>query len=93
MLFLVTWEFVDRSTEGQQESLARFSKWQPGPAQFHGFYGFADGNGGFAIVEAADAATLARTVAPWTDALLFEIRPVLPIQESAAIAGEALASR
>ena len=47
-------------------------KWQPpaGP-EFKGFYGFADGGGGVAIVEADDAATLARTTAPWTTRLSF----------------------
>lgn len=93
MLFLVTWEFSDRSSTGQQESLAAFSKWQPGPAQFQGFYGYADGSGGCAIVEAADAATLARTTAPFTPWLTFTAKVLLPIQESAQIAGEAMAWR
>lgn len=93
MLFLVTWEFTDESNTGQQEALATFSRWQPGPAQFVGFYGFAEGSGGCAIVEAADAADLARTMAPFTPWLRFEARVVLPIQESTQIAGEALAWR
>ena len=93
MLFLATWEFNDTSDAAQAASLKAFSKWTPGPATFQGFYGFADGTGGVAIVEAADAATLAKTVAPWTPWLIFETRPILPVQESAAIAGEAMAWR
>ena len=93
MLFLVSWEFTEVSDEAQQATLNLFSKWQPGPAQFQAFYGYADGNGGCAIVEASDAATLARTVANWTPYLKFDMKPILPIQESAAIGGEALAWR
>ena len=93
MLFLVTWDFIDVSDEAQERVLQLFSKWQPGPGTFHGFYGYADGNGGCAIIEAADAATLARTISPWTAYLTFETRPILPVQESAAIGGEGLAWR
>ena len=93
MLFLITWDFADNTEEGQAKTLSLFSKWQPGPAVFQGFYGFADGGGGVAIVEAADASTLARTTAPWTPWLTFETRPILPVQESAAIGAEAIAWR
>jgi hypothetical protein len=93
MLFLVTWEFIDNSEEGQARTLQLFSKWQPGPALFQGFYGFADNSGGCAIVEAATAQDLARTTSPWTPWLSFETRPILPVQESAAIGGEAIALR
>jgi hypothetical protein len=93
MLFHVTWEFIDTSEAGWQQSLKAFSKWQPGPAQFQAFYGFADGRGGFALVEAADAVELARTMAPWLPWLKFEARTVLPIQETAQINGEAIAWR
>ncbi len=93
MLFHVMWEFVDRTEAGQKRSLQLFSKWQPGPGRFQGFYGFADGNGGVAIVEADTAADLAKTVAPWTPFLKFRTKAILPIQESAAISGAAAAWR
>ena len=93
MLFHVTWEFSDVSEAGQRRTLELFSQWQPGPGQFQGFYGFADGRGGVALVEAADAATLARTMAPWTPWLHFEARAILPVQEAAQITGEAAAWR
>ena len=93
MFFLVTWDFTDTSDEMQRRTLDLFSKWQPGPATFQGFYGYATGDGGFGIVEANDAAALARTVAPWTPWLSFEARPILPIEESVAINGEGLAWR
>ena len=89
MLFHVQWAFTDQSEEGSRRSLDVFSKWQPPPgADFQGFYGFADGSGGVAIVEVDSAATLARTTGPWTPWLTFEVTPILPIDESSSIGGE-----
>ena len=63
MLFHVTWQFTDQTEEGERRSLEVFQSWQPpAGAEFQGFYGFADGTGGVAIVEADSAATLARTI-------------------------------
>ena len=93
MLFLVTWDFTDTSDQMQRRTLDLFSKWQPGPAVFQGFYGYATADGGVAIAEAPDAATMARTFTPWTPWLKFKALPILPIQESAAINGEGLAWR
>lgn len=94
MLFHVTWQFVDTSEGGIQRSLTVFSQWQPpAGAEFQGFYGFADGTGGFALVEVESAAALARTTSPWTPWLRFTATPVLPIEESSAIGGEGVAFR
>jgi hypothetical protein len=94
MLFHVTWQFIDMSEESQRRSLKVFASWQPPEgADFQGFYGFADGTGGVAIVEADGAATIARTAAPWTPWLRFEIKPILPIEEATAINTEALGFR
>ena len=94
MLFHVSWEFIDNTEEGQRRSLAIFSKWQPpAGAEFKGFYGFADGSGGVAIVEADSAATVARTTAPWTPWLRFTITPILAIEEASAIALDAIEFR
>ena len=91
MLFHVSWEFIDNTEEGQRRSLAIFSKWQPpAGAEFKGFYGYADGTGGVAIVEADSAATIGRTTAPWTPWLRFTITPILPIEEASAIALDAI---
>ena len=86
MLFHVTWQFIDTSEAGQKRSLAVFANWQP-PAggEFQGFYGFADGTGGVAILEADSAQTLARTTDPWTPWLRFEVTPILPIDEVTTI--------
>lgn len=94
MLFHVTWDFADDSEEGGRRSLAVFQSWQPPEgADFKGFYGFADGSGGVAIVEVDSAATLARTVAPFTPWLRFTVTPIQPIEEATAIAAEAMAFR
>ena len=67
MLFHVDWEFVDTSEAGEKRSLEVFSKWQPPEgAHFQAFYGYADGTGGFAIVEAENAAALARASGAFT---------------------------
>jgi hypothetical protein len=56
MLFHVTWELTDQTEEGSRRSLAVFSKWQPPEgANFQGFYAFADGAGGVAIIEVDSA--------------------------------------
>lgn len=94
MLFHVTWEFTDTSEEGERRALAIFSKWQPpAGAEFKGFYGFADGGGGVAIIEVDSAATLARTTAPWTPWLTFTVTPIVPVEESTAIANDAIGFR
>jgi hypothetical protein len=94
MLFHVTWQFIDTSEAGQKRSLAVFAKWQPpAGAEFQGFYGFADGTGGVAIVEADTAQTLTRTTDPWTPWLRFTVTPIVPIEEATTIANEAVAFR
>jgi hypothetical protein len=95
MLFHVTWEFVDTSEEAQKRSLSVFSQWQPpdGADFSKGFYGFGDGTGGVALIEVDSAATLARTIDPWTPWLRFTVKPILPIEEATQIANEAVAFR
>jgi hypothetical protein len=94
MLFLVTWTFTDQSEDGGARSLTVFQNWQP-PAgvEFKGFYGYVEGSGGAALIDTNDAAALARTMAPFTPWMVFEARPLLPIEESAAVDAEAVAFR
>ena len=93
MLFHVTWDFIDASESHQKRTLQLFSKWQPGPGRFEAFYGFADGAGGVALIDAGSAADLAKTLAPWTPFLKFTTRAILPIAETAEISGAAAAWR
>jgi hypothetical protein len=92
MLFHITWTTHSPTEENATVSRELFAKWQP-PADvdFKGFYGFADGSGGVAIVETDTAAGLARTTAPWNAWLTFSITPILPIEEGVAIGAEAAA--
>jgi hypothetical protein len=92
MLFLATWDFTDTSEEGVERSLAVFQNWKP-PAEveFKGFYGYADQSGGCAIVEASDAVAISKTMAPFIPWMVFTVRPILTAEESAQIAGEAVA--
>ncbi len=94
MLFHVTWQFRDSTEAGSRRSLQVFSNWQPpAGADFQGFFGFADGTGGVALIEVDSAETLARTTAPWVPWLSFVATPILPIDSSTAIAGEAVEFR
>ena len=93
MLFHVTWQFHNPSEESQTRTLSLFQKWTPGAGQFQAFYGFVDGTGGVAFIEAANAADLAKTLSPWTADLTFTTQAILPIEETAAINGEGLAWR
>jgi Protein of unknown function (DUF3303) len=94
VLFHTTWEFTDTSEEAIRRNLAFFSQWKPPEGfEFKGFWGFADGSGGVAIVEADSAATIARATAPFTPWLRFTTTPILAVEESAAIAGEAVGLR
>ena len=61
--------------------------------KFQGFWGYADGSGGAAIVEVDNATTLAKATFPFTPWLRFTTTPIIPIEESAAIAVEAAAAR
>ena len=94
MLFHVQFLFTDQSEDSENRSLEVFAKWTPpAGAEFQGFYGFADGTGGIAIVEVDSAATLARTVSPFTPWMTFTTTPILPIEEAAGIGGEGIAAR
>jgi hypothetical protein len=94
MLFHVTWEFIDPSEEGAKRSLAVFQNWKPpAGAEFKGFFGYADGSGGTAIIEVDSVATLGRTIAPFTPWLSFDAKPIVPVEEAAAIGGEGIAFR
>ena len=92
MLFLVTWEFTDPSEEGARRSLNVFANWTPpAGADFKGFYGYADGGGGAAILEVDSHETLAKTTAPFTPWISFDATAIIPIETSTAIAAEAIA--
>lgn len=94
MLFMVIWEFIDTSEAGEKRSLETFSRWQPPEdTDFQAFYGFADFSGGVAIIETESAAGLAQAMAPFVPWLRFTAKPILPVEESAAIGASGIAFR
>jgi hypothetical protein len=93
MLFHVSWEWIDSSEDGQKRVFQLFSQWEQGPAEFQSFYGWADRPGVVSIIKADNATVLAKTLVPWTPWLMFTTHPILPVQESAEISGEAAAWR
>jgi hypothetical protein len=95
MLFAVTWVPASGLTEERDKrTLKMFSNWRP-PAgvEFKGFYDYADGHGGIAIVEAASAETILETTAPWAIFFSFTARPLVPSEKAAAIYEKAIAWR
>ena len=90
MRFLITWSIGGESEAEQARILALFGKWQPA-IELREWSGFADGDGGMCIAETDDAALLAAVTAPWTPWLTFSIRPLIPIEQTAAVMSEAAA--
>ena len=88
MRFLITWSLGSGSEAEQARILALFAKWEP-PIELTEWSGFADGDGGMCIAEADAVEQLAATTAPWTPWLRFSIRPLLPIEQTAAVMSEA----
>lgn len=86
MLFAVTWTERGASEEGQKRLLQLFTNWKP-PAglEFKGFYDFADGSGGIAIVEAPSAAAVLEATGPFTPYLEFRAVPIVDSYEAVPI--------
>ena len=65
------------------------ANWTP-KATIHQWVQRADGNGGFAISEADDAATIFKDLSVWGPWLEFDVTPVIDIIESIPLQQEAL---
>ena len=99
MKFLVSWTVRNGGSAAENETSAKrglelFSKWSP-PADvtFHAFVGRLDGNGGFALVEGDNAASLAEASAKFTPYFEFHTYPVADVTEIVGVASEAVAWR
>jgi hypothetical protein len=95
MKYVVSWQPRSNATEeNQARSLQVFSKWSPAEGTTYlQFLGRVDGPGGFAVVETDDPALIARDTAIFSAFFDFMVYPVLDIQESARIGGEAVEFR
>jgi hypothetical protein len=95
MLFAVTWSPREGLTEERDKrALKLFAAWKP-PAgfDFKGFYDYADGNGGVALVEASSAEVMLEVFAPWSTFFDFSARAIVPVEKSVPIMEKAIAWR
>lgn len=94
MLFQLTWQFIEATEDQERRHVALFAEWAP-PADvdLQAFYNHADYSGGMAIVEVDDTTALARTMVPWLPWLRFTATPIVPVEQSIAMRGEAVAFR
>lgn len=92
MKYVVSWETrANASEDVQARSLQVFSRWSPAEgANFVQFVGRVDGRGGFAVVETDDPELIARDMAIFGPFFEMSVFPVLDVQESARIGGEAV---
>lgn len=90
----VTWQGTETGEAAARRSLDVFGKWQP-PAgfEFKGFWAYADGSGGTAIVEADSAAAIAKAITPFAAWMRFDVKPIIPMEEAVPILHEAIAFR
>ena len=95
MKYVIAWEpWPNASEDVLARSLEVFSKWAPAEgSDFLQFLGRVDGRGGFAVVETDDVTLIARDMAIFGAFLEMSVYPVVDIQESARIAGEAVEFR
>lgn len=95
MKYVVSWETRAGVTEDSQgRGLQVFRNWSPAEGtNFLQFVGRVDARGGFAVVETDDVALIARDMAIFTAYFDMSVYPVLDVQETARIAGEAVEFR
>lgn len=94
MLFALTWVSAGSGEERDKRTLKLFTNWTPPSGfEFKGFYDYADGNGGIAIVEASSAEAILEATAPWAAFFTFQIRPIVPADKAVGIFQKAVAWR
>ena len=95
MKYIVSWETrPNASEEVQARSLQVFGKWSPAEGtNFVQFLGRVDGRGGFAVVETDDVTLIARDMAVFGPFFDMSVYPVLDIEQTAQITGDAIQFR
>jgi hypothetical protein len=95
MKYVVSWETrANASEEDQARSLQVFGKWSPAEGtNFVQFLGRVDGRGGFAVVETDDVTLIARDMAVFGAFFDMSVYPVLDVQQTAQIVGDAIQFR
>ena len=95
MKYVVSWETrANASEEEQARSLQVFGKWSPAEGtNFVQFLGRVDGRGGFAVVETDDVTLIARDMAVFGAFFDMSVYPVLDIEQTVQIVGDAIQFR
>jgi hypothetical protein len=85
MQFGFIYRVRDNITESaEKRTLQLFTNWEP-PFTFLHHWAFADGGGGFGVVETDSPAALMEGIAPWIAYFSFELMPVLEIEQAVPI--------
>ncbi len=87
MKYVISWEIRANATEETRvRALQVFGKWTPSEAAtFKEFVERVDGQGGYAVVETDDPATILRDTALFSPFFDFSVHPVLEIADGTAI--------
>ncbi|MBV9512558.1 MAG: DUF3303 family protein [Mycobacteriaceae bacterium] len=99
MKYVMTWSSRlggsgKENEEGVRRALELFSKWQPAAGTtFHQFVGRVDGEGGFAVVETDNSAELLAETAKFAPFNMFQIYPVVDMNEWAQAAQQGVEFR
>jgi len=95
MLFAVHYASEAHGDEARdRRTFKMLGAWKP-PAGFNmkGWYDYADGGGGVAIVDAASAEVLMEGVAPWWTFFKFTAKPIVSVEVATPISEKGLAWR
>jgi|SwirhisoilCB2_FD_contig_31_20392492_length_357_multi_2_in_0_out_0_1 hypothetical protein len=83
MRILMLYRVRNASEESTARVNALFAKWQP-EMEIGEFNIFSDGTGGMGIIETDDPAMVQRMTGPWAPFLDFELKMLVPIDQSVA---------
>lgn len=99
MKFVITWKVRYGGSAAENEASAAraqevLSKWTPAPsATIHQFVVRSDGEGGFAVVENDNLASLALNCFKLSPYVEYAVYPVLDVEEAGGLAQEAIEFR
>jgi hypothetical protein len=97
MKFVLTYTFREGGSVAEREAAAKrglqlLSKFQPS-VQFSEWVNRVDGEGGFAVFDSDDAATIMRDIAIWAPTFHFTLYPVLDLLDATPLQQEAIEFR
>ena len=95
MLFAVNYTTQPHRDEAHDKRTFKLlAAWKP-PTGFDmkGWYDYADGSGGFALVDVPTADVLLEALAPWSTFLTFSVKPLVPVEASTPIFEKGIAWR